>query len=174
MSYDLGWVPIEYVDDSGILQGITLDYIAEFEAISGADLVHAPAAETWTETLKAIEDRDSDILFMVASTPERLEYMGFTSSHYSMKTYMVSLNDAQLNIDGDGLVLAAIRGYAIESWLDENRPDIQYVSVDSQSEAFEILQAGGADAFAITWPVAVHYSKLSGVDSIYNAGSTGH
>ena len=174
VSYDSGWVPIEYVDESGVLQGVTLDYIAEFEAVSGADLVHAPAAQTWTETLKAIEDRDSDILFMVASTPERLEYMGFTSPHYSLKTYIVSLSDAPLNIDDDSLVLITIRGYAIESWLDENHPDIQYVSVDDQSEAFEVLQAGGADAFASTWPVAVHYSKLSGIDNIYNAGSTGH
>ena len=110
----------------------------------------------------------------MASAPERLEYMSFTSSHYSLKTYMASLNDAPLNIDDDSLVLATIRGYAIESWLDENHPDTQYVSVDNQSEAFEVLQAGGADAFASTWPSVVHYSKLSGVDNIYNAGSTGH
>ena len=110
----------------------------------------------------------------MASAPERLEYMSFTSSHYSLKTYMASLNDAPLNIDDDSLVLATIRGYAIESWLDENHPDTQYVSVDNQSEAFEVLQAGDADAFASTWPSVVHYSKLSGVDNIYNAGSTGH
>ena len=174
VSYDPGLVPIEYLDDSGILQGVTLDYIAEFEAVSGADLVQGPIVETWTDTLKTIKDRESDIMFIVASAPERLEYMSFTSSHYSLKTYMASLNDAPLNIDDDGLVLATIRGYAIESWLDENHPDTQYVSVDNQSEAFEVLQAGGADAFASTWPSAVHYSKLSGVDSMYNAGSTGH
>ena len=174
VSYDPGLVPIEYLDDSGVLQGVTLDYIAEFEAISGADLIQGPIVETWADTLKTIEDRESDILFIVASAPERLEYMSFTSSHYSLKTYMASLNDAPLNIDDDSLVLATIRGYAIESWLDENHPDTQYVSVDNQSEAFEVLQAGGADAFASTWPSVVHYSKLSGVDNIYNAGSTGH
>jgi ABC-type amino acid transport substrate-binding protein len=174
VSYDPGLVPIEYLDGSGVLQGVTLDYIAEFEAVSGADLVQGPIVETWTDTLKTIKDRESDIMFIVASAPERLEYMSFTSSHYSLKTYMASLNDAPLNIDDDGLVLATIRGYAIESWLDENHPDTQYVSVDNQSEAFEVLQAGGADAFASTWPSVVHYSKLSGVESIYNAGSTGH
>ena len=174
VSYDPGLVPIEYLDGSGVLQGVTLDYIAEFEAISGADLVQGPIVETWAETLKTIKDRESDIMFIVASAPERLEYMSFTSSHYSLKTYMASLNDAPLNIDDDGLVLITIRGYAIESWLDENHPDTQYVSVDSQSEAFEVLQAGGANAFASTWPSVVHYSKLSGVESIYNAGSTGH
>ena len=174
VSYDPGLVPIEYLDDSGILQGVTLDYIAEFEAVSGADLIQGPIVETWAETLKTIEDRESDIIFIVAPAPERLEYMSFTSSHYSLKTYMASLNDAPLNIDDDSLVLITIRGYAIESWLDENHPNIQYVSVDDQSEAFEVLQAGGADAFASTWPSVVHYSKLSGIDNIYNAGSTGH
>ena len=174
VSYDPGLVPIEYLDDSGVLQGVTLNYIAEFEAVSGADLIQGPIVETWAETLKTIEDRESDIIFIVAPAPERLEYMSFTSSHYSLKTYMASLNDAPLSIDDGSLVLITIRGYAIESWLDENHPDIQYVSVDDQSEAFEVLQAGGADAFASTWPSVVHYSKLSGVDNIYNAGSTGH
>ncbi len=81
VSFDPGWTPIEYADESGNLQGITLDYIAEFEEISGADLAPVPAADTWADALMAIEERNADIMYMVASTPERLEYMSFTSPH---------------------------------------------------------------------------------------------
>ena len=147
VSFDPGWTPIEYADESGNLQGITLDYIAEFEAISGADLVPVPAAETWVDALMAVEERNAEIMYMVAPTPERLEYMSFTSPHYTIKTSMISLNDTTLNIDDEGLTLITINGYEIESWLDENHPDTEYIPVDSPAEAYALLAAGGADAF---------------------------
>ena len=174
VSFDPGWTPIEYADESGNLQGVTLDYIAEFEAISGADLVPVPAAGTWADALMAVEERNAEIMYMVASTPERLEYMSFTSPHYTIKTSMISLNDTSLNIDDEGLTLVTINGYAIEAWLDENHPDIEYIPVDSPADAYALLAAGGADAFTSAWPVAVHHAKMSGVDNVYNVGTTGH
>ena len=174
VSFDPGWTPIEYADESGNLQGVTLDYIAEFEAISGADLVPVPAAETWADALMAVEERNAEIMYMVASTPERLEYMSFTSPHYTIKTSMVSLNDTLLNIDDEGLTLITINGYEIESWLDENHPDTEYIPVDSPAEAYALLAAGGADAFTSVWPVAAHNAKMSGIDNVYNVGTTGH
>ena len=174
VSFDPGWTPIEYADESGNLQGVTLDYIAEFEAISGADLVPVPAAETWVDALMAVEERNAEIMYMVTSTPERLEYMSFTSPHYTIKTSMISLNDTTLNIDDEGLTLITINGYEIESWLDENHPDTEYIPVDSPAEAYALLAAGGADAFTSVWPVAAHNAKISGIDNVYNVGATGH
>ena len=174
VSFDPGWTPIEYADESGNLQGITLDYIAEFEAISGADLVPVPAAGTWADALMAVEERNAEIMYMVASTPERLEYMSFTSPHYTIKTSMISLNDTPLNIDDEGLRLITIRSYAIEAWLDENHPDIEYIPVDGPADAYALLAAGGADAFTSVWPAATHHAKMSGVDNVYNVGDTGH
>ena len=174
VSFDPGWTPIEYADESGNLQGVTLDYIAEFEAISGADLVPVPAAETWADALMAVEERNAEIMYMVAPTPERLEYMSFTSPHYTIKTSMISLNDTLLNIDDEGLTLITINGYEIESWLDENHPDTEYIPVDSPAEAYALLAAGGADAFTSVWPVAAHNAKISGIDNVYNVGTTGH
>ena len=174
VSFDPGWTPIEYADESGNLQGVTLDYIAEFEAISGADLVPVPAAETWADALMAVEERNAEIMYMVAPTPERLEYMSFTSPHYTIKTSMISLNDTLLNIDDEGLTLITINGYEIESWLDENHPDTEYIPVDSPAEAYALLAAGGADAFTSVWPVAAHHAKMSGIDNVYNVGTTGH
>ena len=174
VSFDPGWTPIEYADESGNLQGVTLDYIAEFEAISGADLVPVPAAETWADALMAVEERNAEIMYMVAPTPERLEYMSFTSPHYTIKTSMISLNDTLLNIDDEGLTLITINGYEIESWLDENHPDTEYIPVDSPAEAYALLAAGGADAFTSVWPVAAHNAKISGIDNVYNVGATGH
>ena len=124
----------------------------QFEAISGADLVPVPAAETWADALMAVEERNAEIMYMVAPTPERLEYMSFTSPHYTIKTSMISLNDTLLNIDDEGLTLITINGYEIESWLDENHPDTEYIPVDSPAEAYALLAAGGADAFTSVWP----------------------
>lgn len=172
VAHDPGWFPIEYADEDGQLAGVTLDYVIEFERLTGADL-QPILTEDWTTTLQAIRDRDADVIFMVAYTAERAEYMGFTDPHHQMETRLVSLNEGQLSLDEPGLRVLTIRNYEIESWLDENRPDVEYISVDSFTEGLAMLRAGEADAFAATWPVLRGIAEMEGM-TVYNAGSTGH
>ena len=172
VAHDPGWFPIEYADEHGQLAGVTLDYVIEFERLTGADLLPV-LTEDWTRTLQAIRDRDADVLFMVAHTAERAEYMGFTNPHHQMETRLVSLEEGQLSLDEPGLRVLTIRDYEIESWLDENRPDVEYISVDSFTEGLAMLRAGEADAFAATWPVLRAIAEMEGM-TVYNAGPTGH
>jgi ABC-type amino acid transport substrate-binding protein len=92
-------------------------------------------------------------MFMVAYTPERSEYMGFTSPHHTLETRLVAAEDRQMSLDEPGLQVITIRNYEIEDWLDENHPDVVYVSVDSFEEGLALLQQGEADAFADVWRV---------------------
>ena len=172
VAHDPGWFPIEYADEDGQLAGVTLDYVIEFERLTGADL-QPIRTEDWTTTLQAIRDRDADVIFMVAHTAERAEYMGFTNPHHQMETRLVSLAEEQLSLDEPGLRVLTIRNYEIESWLDENRPDVEYISVDSFTEGLAMMRAGEADAFAATWPVLRGIAEMEGT-AVHNAGPTGH
>ena len=172
VAYDPGWFPIEYADEHGQIAGVTLHYIIKFEELTGADL-QPVLTDNWTGTLEAIQDRDSDAMFMVAYTPERSEYMGFTSPHHTLDTRLVAAEDRQMSLDEPGLQVITIRNYEIEDWLDENHPDVEYVSVDSFEEGLALLQQGEADAFAATWPVARATAEQEGM-TVYNAGPTGH
>ena len=172
VAHDPGWFPIEYADENGQLAGVTLDYVIEFEGLTGADF-QPILTEDWTRTLQAVQDRDADVIFMVAHTAERAEYMGFTTPHHHLETRLVSLDEGPLSLDEPGLRVLTIRNYEIESWLDENRPDVEYISVDSFTEGLAMLGAGEADAFAATWPVMRAIAEMEGM-TVHNAGPTGH
>ena len=172
VAYDPGWFPIEYADEHGQISGTTLHYMIKFEELIGADL-QPVLTDNWTGALEVIRDRDADAMFMVTNTPERSEYMGFTSPHHTLETRLVAAEDRQMSLDEPGLQVITIRDYEIEYWLDENRPDVEYVSVDGFEEGLALLRQGEADAFAGTWPVIRATAEQEGM-TVYNAGPTGH
>ena len=170
--YDWKWYPIEYADDGGWVAGITRNYIIEFEDVLGVDFEPVQTVD-WTSALEAVRERNADVIFMVAHTDDRAEYMGFTTTHYTIDTVLATTEFGGLSLDDPNLRLLTILDYEIEDWLDNNHPGVGYTSVDDYAEALTILQNGEADALAATWPVISAISREEGI-TIYNAGSTGH
>ena len=173
VSYDPHWFPVEYVDESGNLAGVTVKYMEKFEKIIGADFEAAADIPNWTHALESIKTRSSDIIMLAAYTEDRSEYMSFTTPHYIVETSLATLTDVQLDITDPDIRLLTPRNYAIEGWLDANHPDIPYISVDDIKQGLEILQSGDADAFAITWQVIRAVAEQEGI-TVYNAGPTGY
>ena len=171
VAYDPHWPPVEYVDESGNPAGVTIRYIDEFAHLTGATF--QPHISVWSDTLNSMRERSVDVIFMVAHTDDRSEYMGFTTPHYTVETRLVTLHDTTLDITYEHLQLLTLRDYAIETWLDQNHPDISYISVDDIPQGFEMLQRGEADAFALTWPAAQDTAATEGIP-IYDAGPTGY
>ena len=172
VSYDPHWYPIEYEDESGELAGVTAKYLYKFSKITGAEFVPVDTAD-WTAALDSIRDRTSDVIMMVTPTDERSEYMAFTTGHYPVGSSLVTLEDVQLDMDEDVYRVLTVRNYSIEEWLDENHPDIEYVSADNTLHGLQLLQTGEADVFATYWPVAKGIADREGI-TVYNAGPTGH
>ena len=172
VSYDPFWFPIEYVDESGNLAGVTLAYMEEFERVTGLDFEPADI-EDWSHALASMQDGSSDVIIMVAHTPQRAEYMGFTTPHYTVGTSLATINDVSLDMTEPGLRVLTPRDYAIETWLDEHHPDVEYASVDSFVQGLQMLQAGEADAFAASWPVISSIAEREGI-TVYNAGPIDH
>ena len=174
VTYNSGWTPLEYADESGNFAGVMLEYANEFSKQTGAEFVGAQSALIWDDVVGMIRDDNADVMFSVISLPERLEYMDFTSIHYSIDLRIVAIDDRQLSLDDADLKIVTIQGYDIALWLDENHPDLEYVVADSFGNAFAMLSAGEADALVATWPVASYHAVQAGIDNIYDAGPTGY
>ncbi len=173
VAFDPDWFPIEYADEEGNLAGVTLQYTAEFSKLTGADFAGVPAAASWSDALAMMQDGSADVMYMVVNTPDRLEYMGFTTPHYTVETRIASSEDRQFTMEDEDLKLITITGYATESWLDENHPDVEYISVSGFTEGIELMKTGEANAFAATWQVIVDHAETAGID-VYDAGPTGY
>ena len=111
---------------------------------------------------------------MVVETAERSEYMGFTEPHTKFAWHIITIGDRGIGPDSlENHNVTTIRDYAIESWLDEHRPDVQYASAGSHTEAMTSLADGTSDAFLGSWDVASHYAAELGIEDIYDAGTIG-
>ena len=172
VAYDKTWYPIEYADDSGWVAGTVLGYIVKFEEALGVDFEPVQTAD-WTDVLNSIRDGNADVIFMVAYTDDRAEYMGFTTPHYTVNTALATTKEGSLTLDDPGLRLLTMRNFEIEDWLDNNYPDVSYTSVDGFLEGLAMLQNGEADAMAAAWPVISAIAGRDGI-TVYNAGATGH
>jgi len=173
-TYDPAWAPIEYRDGDGNVAGLTRAYVEEFERLTGADFEQVDV-EDWDGVLSAMADGDADVVFMIVDTETRRAEMNldFTTPHTTVSTDIVSIGESQHTAeDLAGIRPVTIRDYAIETWLDENHPDVGYVSVGSFEEGLRMLRAGQADVFLDRYETVAYHS--GGLDDLYNAGPTGH
>ncbi len=173
VAYDPGWAPIEFVDGSGSVQGITKGYIAEFEALTGADFVPAEL-DSWTDALDAIRDGRADVMFMVGMTEKRSEYMDFTEPHTTLSWDMITSDEMPVAAEEIAtLKVGTIADYEIEEWLDEN--GIAYTSFEDHATALGALGDGSIDVFIEVYVVAAaHAAENAEVGPIYDAGPVGH
>ena len=171
--FDPDWYPIEYANDEGNLKGISLQYMDEFSRLTGANFTAVSAPDNWNDALAMIRNGDADIMYMVANTSDRLEYMNFTTTHYTLETKIVTSTNEQTTLDDDELTFLTIDGYAIEDWLDENYPDLEYKSVTSFLDGVALMKSNSQYAFVATLPVVTHHASNVGLQ-VYDAGLTGH
>ena len=171
-SYDPYWPPFEFTDENGEMAGLSAAYRAEFERLIGADFAVVPSPD-WPGALDAVRAGNVDVLFMTGDTPDRREFMGFAPPHMTLATAMITLGEDVAAGDLAAKSVGTIRGYEVEAWLDENRPDVAYIPLD-EGLAFTALQAGDIDVLLWFWEIADYKAQLAGVDGLYNAGDSGH
>ena len=171
VAVDPNWIPFEYVDESGRIAGITGQYVQAFEAATGADFVHVPFVK-WSDLLDSLRNGTSDMVFMITNTEERKEYMGFTTPHIKINAEIATLGSEPVSVeDLVDLRVATVRDYAIETWLDENHPGVEYISVDTTGAGLEMLEAGEVDAFLEAWLTIVYHGRELGIEGLYRAGT---
>ena len=171
-SYDPYWPPFEFTNADGQFDGLSAAYMAEFERLIGSDFEVVDSPD-WPGALQAVRDGRVDVLFMTGDTPDRREFLGFAPPITTLTTVMITLGDDVDAGDLGSKNVGTIRGYEVEAWLDENRPDVAYIPFD-EGLAFTALQAGDIDVLLWFWEVADYKARLAGVEGLYNAGETGH
>ena len=169
------WAPFECIKDDGTLGGITPQFISAFEDLTDADFVPVTDIASWSEVLDRLEARTADIGFFIVDTPERRDYLGFTTPYRTVTIDIVTAGDIGVTLDtlGDFRV-ATIKEFEIDGWFAENYPGAHHVSVDSMQSGLEMLQSGQVDAFLESWDVASYTADTLGIAGLYNAGSTGY
>lgn len=174
VAYDPSWQPVEYVNDDGELDGLAGQYVARFEEFTGADFETADI-RNWADALAAVRDGRADILTMVVDTEGRHEFLEFTTPHTYIQADMVTRQDSTVSVSQlAGLRVATVEGYAIESWLVENHPDVEYTSFENAAGALAAVAGGSMDVYIDSWAVSSHIADANGIGGLTTSGPVGY
>ena len=175
--YNPNWAPFEYVNHQNHVIGFTPQFVHHFEKLTGLDFVFADNIDSWDDALHALQNRSVDVEFFIVENNIRSLYLDFTSTHTIVSTNIITTGTELLTMDDlSELRVGTIKGHAIEAWLDENYPEIEYKSLKNTNTALTLLEFGKLDAYLDSYKVA-KYNERNVIDAaayLFNAGETGY
>ncbi|MEP1214274.1 MAG: transporter substrate-binding domain-containing protein [Marinobacter sp.] len=136
------WLPLEGLDESGRHQGLAADTFRLFADRSGIEFVPLPV-NSWPESVRAAKNRACDMFSMAMETPERRDFMDFTSPYAEIPGVLVGRIEAPfidtLDDMGDRPVGVG-EGYAFVELLRTRNPDLNLVEVANEKEGMRKVQ----------------------------------
>lgn len=174
VSIDPKWEPIEWFDDRGVHQGITRDYLDRLSVLTGIEFQAYPA-QTWHQAVHAVKQGEAQMFSAVLPTPARDQYLTYTDSFLELNQMIFTRNDhpfVHWLTDLADSPICLVRGYAVNELLRRDYPDFQFIEVDSNREALDLVRAGGAAAYIGTMLTVSRAIRLGGYTDIKVAGQT--
>jgi two-component system sensor histidine kinase/response regulator len=172
LGYDIDWPPVEYADKQGRYQGITTEYM-ELIAESLGVTIEPAVPQSWQATIEAAKSGQLDILSAVARTPQRDEYLNFTTPYLSFP--MVIVTDGDFSYISDLKMLAdkkvaVIEGYASHDFLLNKYPEFELFPVEDISKGLQSVRKGDADAFIDSLASVTHVMGREGLPGLKISG----
>lgn len=69
--------------------------------------------------------------------------------------------------------VVTVDGYAVEAWLDENLPGVNYISVPTALDALRMVDNGTADVYLDPLATANYLARQNGLAELHDAGPLG-
>lgn len=139
---DPDWLPLEGLDDNNNHTGIAADTFDLFSRRSG--IVFLPlVVETWTDSVEAARNRQCDLFSMAMQTPERLEYMSFTTPYIRVPSVLLGRVETPFisSLDDIGSQpVGVVEEYAFLELLKATNPDLNLVTVRNEKEGLRMVQ----------------------------------
>jgi len=140
---ELDWAPFNYNID-GKPQGYSIDFISLVASKVGLEIEFV-SGPTWDRFLKMVKDDKLDVMLNIASTPQREEYLKFTSS-YMENIDSVFVRKYEKNLkslaDFKDKRLAVVKGFYEEELLEKHYPNIKLVKFQNTLDAIKSVAFG--------------------------------
>ncbi|WP_422237046.1 diguanylate cyclase [Sulfuricurvum sp.] len=143
MCVDPEWYPLEAIREGKHI-GIAADVMKEFQRKLGMP-IELVQTDTWNQSLEYAKLHQCDILSLAAKTPDRMQYLDFTSTYLAVPLVMVTTMDKPFeeNIDLlQGKKIGVVKGYATFERLKNLYPSLDIIAVDSVSDGLDKVESG--------------------------------
>ncbi len=166
------WPPFDFIDEKGVHQGLTADYLALLSQRIGIQF-EMVAENPWAVTLEMLKNRQLDAIGAIWRTPEREQFFLFTQPYdklsiviftHRKNTSIKSIDDLRNN------TVAVVRDFATQDALSEEYSDILQLKVNSALEGLEAVSQGKAEAYIGTLAVGTFLLEKHFITNVKVAG----
>ena len=142
---DPDFAPFEWFSLDGVYKGIAADYLRLVEQRLGIkfELVHT---KEWSQVMDMARARQVDILPALARSPQREQYLLFTTPHISAKGVIVTGKGYENIQELKGKKIAVVTDYVWDDWITHNNFDVRLYRVERNLDGLELAAFGGVDA----------------------------
>jgi ABC-type amino acid transport substrate-binding protein len=154
---DEDWPPFDYVDGEGKHNGISSEYLKIISEKTG--LKFDIYADSWHKVMEKIKNKELDILACAAKNPEREAFLNFTNPYLSLDIVVVARKDLKLKSFDEikNYKVAVQKSDYIYDALKKRFPNIDFVFVESNSDALKFVSYGKADLYIDNLPTISYF-----------------
>jgi PAS domain S-box-containing protein len=165
---DPAYAPYSFRSPDGIYQGVAVDYMTKITQMLGVRFEIVPAL-SWPQILAGAKNHSVDLIATAVQTPEREQFLAFTSSYIPTPLVIISRSDEEnINSPEDltGKRVALVEGYSSSQHIKKKFPDIQQYSVKTPLEGLTAVSGGLADAYVGVVGVNTYLISKHGISNL--------
>lgn len=166
--------PIEFFDENGNYSGMAADYARLIEDKLGIRF-EIVQCTNWNEVIEKAKRREIDVLNAAVRTPQREQFLRFTSPYITIPSVIIVRNRETRNMTLDtmqGMKIVMVSGYGYVDVIRNKHPKLDIEVVPDLKKALQIVSFGLADAFVGDLATASYYIESEGITNLRSAGKT--
>jgi ABC-type amino acid transport substrate-binding protein len=171
MCVDPDWEPFEKINSKGEHEGIAADLITLVAQRLNITLTLIPT-KTWVETLRFSQYKMCDILSFLNDSSERRRWLTFTQPIFSDPNVLIARSDYPMvdDLSKINATIAFPSGTAMYEKFSKDFPNLIFVPVESENEAFTLVENKKVDMTLRSLIVAAHTIKKEGLFNLKIVG----
>ena len=143
--------PYMFISDKQQPAGLSYDLLQELQTRLGIQLETSPP-QTLSQLLVAAKARQIDIITSVRPTPDRAEYLAFTSPYVEVPVVLALRSDQDAGLElanMAGKAVSVSQGYSVEPFVRKKFPQIRWQAMPNDLAGLQALQQGKVDGALI-------------------------
>ncbi len=151
--------PFIFLDHEGEVKGLSVDVLQLIGRKTGLNFVPGPPSHL-AEILKQAQANQIKLITSLRATPERSAFLNFSAAYASIPAVLaLPLGYGNLLLrDLAGKRVAVGQGYAVEQFVRDTYPEVQWIAVPDDLHGIKAMQAG--DVVAVVADLAsLHFLR---------------
>ena len=173
---DPDYAPFEFRDKPDHYAGIAPDFLKLVGEKLGVEFKAVPST-SWAASLENVKQHKADLVTVATKTAERSKYMIFTSPYIEFPNVILMREDVSGSFSLENLKekrMAAIKGWAINTYIQKTYPEIKLYWVANVKAALEAVSKSTADAVLLNRATAGYWRAKTDIANLCIAGETAY